>query len=296
MPKTLYTSVTFFIALLLFASSCVSRRQAESANEVDSLVANTSTTNQIQKIIHNLPPPTEVPFILQRMGANYLPNTVNTLDNIDEYQVSKNKLALNLGIYSTDIGYLSSYNLVDDAKLYLSACKDIAASIGVSTAYGQDLLDRFQNNLGNIDSLSAIINEGMRRTEEQLEELDEVSMASLSLTGSFIEGLYILTNIIESHNSDPELNAQQRQEIILPLINVIIEQRIPLLDNISVLKSIERSKDTNEILERLGHLRYSYEELQTYIINNDNNIKVNDPVVRTIIQEIRSIRNYITTV
>ncbi len=287
-----------FIAGAVFLLDCTSRRQAESSVSTDSTVTTSqNTSEEISRIIHNLPPPTEIPFLLKSMGANYLPNTTNSLDNISRYEVSNHKLALNLGVYSTDVGYLSSYDLVDDAKLYLDACKRISESVGVSTAYGNDLIVRFQENLDSPDSLAAIINEGLLRAEDQLEELGEIRTAALALTGSFIEGLYIVTSIVDFHLSDNELNAAQQREIVLPLINLLTEQQYALLDNISILKSLERDTETIRVLDLLANLRYSYETLQSYVNNSGASyeVDVNAPAVREILQEIRSVRAYIIT-
>ena len=170
-------------------------------------------SQHIDKVIHDLPPPTEVPFILRSMGADFMDGIVNGLEHVEEYKKSNSKLAMNLGIYSTDIGYLACYNHTEKALTYIEVCQKIAEYIGISTAYGEDLGERFKKNMGNIDSLAVIINQGMGRIEERLEKLNELSMASLSLTGSFIEGLYIITKIIESHENNDQFNRKENKPL-----------------------------------------------------------------------------------
>ena len=281
------------LSLIISAMGCTSSRKGRGA-ESTLFEKEKGLSQHIDKVIHDLPPPTEVPFILRSMGADFMDDIVNGLDHIEQYKKSNSKLAMNLGIYSTDIGYLACYNHTEKALTYIEACQEIAEYIGISTAYGEDLGERFKKNMGNIDSLADIINQGMGRIEERLEKLNELSMASLSLTGSFVEGLYIITKIIESHENNDQFNRQEKQTIIAPLINIIIGQKVPLLDNISMLKSIERDADIVFILDNLNLLRFRYDDLELYIEElNNGNIDLQHPSIQNLLTEIQRTRESI---
>ena len=281
--------------LIISVMGCTSSRK-ESSSESSLFEKEKGLSQHIDKVIHDLPPPTEVPFILRSMGADFMDDIVNGVEHVEQYKKSNSKLAMNLGVYSTDIGYLACYNHTEKALTYIEVCQKIAEYIGISTAYGEDLGERFKKNMGNIDSLAVIINQGMGRIEERLEKLNELSMASLSLTGSFIEGLYIITKIIESHENNDQFSRKEKQTIIAPLINIIIAQKVPLLDNISMLKSIERNADVVFILDNLNLLRFRYDDLELYLEErSSDNIDLENPAIKNLLNEMQRTRESIVS-
>ena len=251
--------------------------------------AKAKISERIDKVVHSLPPPSEVPFILKRKGTKYSDNLVNPLDNLDEYLISNSKAALNLGVYATDIGYLASYSRVGEARKYMESCQKIAERLGISTAFGQDLMARFQDNAGNTDSLVAITNEAMKRAEARLEDLDELRMTALSLAGSFMESLYIITTVIEEVQSS-DLSSSQKENSIMPLIELILEQDNVILDLKSVLKETERDANIIKLIDDVEQLDFRLGGLQEYMDEQEGNIKVGHSTVQMILNEVKRIR------
>ena len=291
----LYAQVLSVCIFLFFACNSSKEGNKDSASKgSDFAEAKAKMSERIDKVVHSLPPPSEVPFILKRKGTKYAEGLVNSLENLDQYLISNSKAAMNLGVYATDIGYLSSYNKVDDARKYMASCQKIAERLGISTAFGHDLIVRFQDNAGNADSLMSVINEAMQRAEARLEDLDELRMASLALSGSFIESLYIITKVIEEVQSS-NLSPSQKENNITPLVELILEQENVILDLKSVLKETERDTNIIKLIDDVEQLDFRLDGLQEYIDEQEGYIKIEHRAVQITLDEIKRIREDIVT-
>ncbi len=291
--STIYSFVT--ACLLQFSCSDPEKaRQEAAAAEFDA--AEKELVSGIDKVIHDLPSPSEVPFMLEATGADFRVDFVNDLSKVEQYLTSNDKSALNLGVYATDIGYFSSYAQAQEAMDYIEACQKLADKIGVASAFDMKLLARFEQNIGNNDSLAALINDAMVIAESKLEESDRLTMAALVLSGSFIEGLHISTKVIKDYPQD-QLSEANRDLILEPLMRIVLEQKKALLDLISVLKHVEQDEIITYLIVEMNVLRYQYEELaelEEKISNNEGGVVLHQHDLRDITAEIERIRNDIT--
>ena len=104
-------SIKLFTAMLLtsFLWSCGGGSKKESAAEdVKFSDAEKKIVVDMDQVIKDLPSPTEVPYLLQATGADFNPELINSLDRLPRYETNEDESALNLGVYATDMGYLTS--------------------------------------------------------------------------------------------------------------------------------------------------------------------------------------------
>ena len=109
------------LGTLIFLWSCGGSGSSETStntqnDEFESAQAEVS--EQIDRVVHELPPPSEVPLLLQQVGADFNSAVANDVSKVKSYQTNE-KAALNLGIYATDVGYFASYEQVQDALKYM---------------------------------------------------------------------------------------------------------------------------------------------------------------------------------
>lgn len=295
---TKFSTSLIICSVVSFLLSCTDpekARQEAAAAEFDA--AEKQLIGEIDKVIHDLPAPSEVPFTLQATGADFRVDFVNDLSKVDQYLTSNDKSALNLGVYATDVGYFSSYGQSQEAFRYIEGCQKLSDKIGVSSAFDAKLLARFEQNIGNNDSLASLINDAMELAEVKLEEGDRLTMAALILSGSFIEGLYISTKVIEDYPTD-QLGEENRDLILEPLMRVVLDQKKALLDLISVLKHIEQDEIITYLIVEMNVLRYQYEaliELEEKINSNTGGVVLHQHDLRDITAEIKRIRQDITS-
>ena len=216
-------------ALFLYSCGDSGKKSAASEKAAAFNEAESKILNEIDKVVHELPPPSEVPYMLQATGADYNPALPNSLENASKYQNSMDKSALNLGGYATDIGYLTSNDKTQEALKYMEVCQKLADKVGIASAFDLDMMERFEKNLGNKDSLSNLINIAITMAEDKLEDSDKLNMVAMILSGSYIEGLYLSVMVIDTYPDDM-LSEDSRNLILEPLMRVIIEQEKSLID------------------------------------------------------------------
>ncbi|NQZ74956.1 MAG: hypothetical protein HRT61_02440 [Ekhidna sp.] len=237
----------------------------------------------------------EVPYLLMSAGADFNPEIINSLDKINDYQSEQSKAALNLGVYATDIGYLTSYDKSEMALDYMGECQKLAAPVGVAEAIDYGMIQRFESNMENKDSLSAVINEVMQKSGERLSELDELNSAALLLAGSWVEGVYISTTIVNTYPDDiPE---EARTLILEPLVKIVIDQKKSLEDLMQTMRDVPESEDVNGMLAELDKVKAIYDgelaEVEKQIAENTGGFVLKPSTLDNLAAEVTRIRTSI---
>lgn len=281
--------------IMLFAYSCgTDKKQETSSDEFDE--AASEIKEKVEAIIYEIPSPSEIPFIIQATGAEYIPQLVNDLSKYEKYTSSTKVAAMNLGVYASDIGYLVTYEKVQEALNYMDGCLDIGESLGLQSTIDVSVIEKFEANLGKKDTLAAIINDAINKSDSYLKENERNNIAALVIAGTFIEGLYIATQIVDSYPKDMLTN-DNRNLILTPLIRIVLEQETALGNMISLLKSIDNKGDWIEgLINSMVELKSNYEELDIdeLLDENKGNVVLSDKVLERITIQVQKIRSTVT--
>lgn len=286
-------NVLILISLTTFGLwSCGSSSKDESNNSEDFKNAEESLQEQIQDVVYNIPSPSEIPYLLEATGAEYNQSLINNKQKADQYASKNDKAALNLGVYAADIGYLSSYGKTQEAIDYLNSCKTLADNLGVIGSFDVQVLQQFESNIGNKDSLASILNKSIQKTDDYLKDDSRSKLAALMLTGSFVEGLYISTGLIKSYPKNL-LSDDDRNLILTPLIRVILEQEKSVDELLKMLSTIDQAEPVAGIVADLTALQASYRALniEEQIKNNRADLVLTDKNladITSIVEKIRS--------
>jgi len=250
-----------------------------------------SVKDQIKELVYNIPSPSEIPYLLQATGAEFNPSLLNDRKKADSYGSRSDKAALNLGVYTTDIGYLSSYDKTQEAIDYLSASKKLADNLGVIGTFDTELLKSFETNIGNKDSLASILDKAVKSTDKYLKDDSKNRLAALLLTGSFIEGLYISTGLIKTYPKNI-LPDDARNLILTPLITVILNQEKSVDEMAKMLASIDQAEPIASLTTDIQALQASYRALniEEQIKNNRSDLVLTDQhlaEITTIVEKMR---------
>ncbi|MAE86421.1 MAG: hypothetical protein CMB80_27045 [Flammeovirgaceae bacterium] len=295
MNKSLRFTLNLLVSALFLSAlvSCGGGSSKSSADEVAFEEAEKKIVTDMDQVIHDLPSPTEVPYMLQATGADFNSDIINSLDNLQKYLTNEDESALNLGIYATDMGYLISYKQLEEATDYLESAQKLAESLGVASVFSVATVEKFQNNLDDPDSLNKILTQSITDVEDRLESADRVSVAALILSGSFIEGLYLAIEVIETYPTDV-LDEDTRNLILEPLVKVVLDQEKPLLDVIGLLKDLPEDDIINHMITELEILKVLYEtdlaEVQEKIANNTGDFVLTEATLSGIRGEVKRIR------
>jgi len=290
-----YMLVLAFVAGMTACGSKKDSEGSESDEFNNAQAAQGDAAKSFDDIIYNIPPPTEIPYLLLSTGADFNESFTNPYTRVDEYLTTEQTKALNLGIYAADLGYLSSYNKTQDALNYLTSMKKLADDLGVATAYDIEMMNRFEKNLGTQDSMYAIINQGVSQADAVLKSNDRGNIAAMLVVGSFIEGLYIGTQLVEQYPKGI-FTEEQKYTILTPLIKVILEQENSLNDVISLASSVPQDGKMKEIVAELKILQEGYAALdvEEKVAENKGEELMNDEALKAITDQINKIRQQIT--
>lgn len=271
--------------------SCGGPKEDQNKNSEEFNQAEGSLKDQIQDLVYNIPSPSEIPYLLQATGAEFNQSLLNDRKKADSYGSRSDKAALNLGVYTTDIGYLSSYDKTQEAIDYLNASKKLADNLGVIGTFDTEVLKSFESNISNKDSLANILDKAVKSTDKYLKDDSKNRLAALLLTGSFIEGLYISTGVIKSYPKDI-LPDDARNLILTPLITVILNQEKSVDEMAKMLASIDQAEPIASLNTDIKALQASYRALniEEQIKNNRSDLVLTDKhlvEITTIVEKMR---------
>lgn len=294
MKFTRLNALILLVILTIGLWSCGSSSK-EGNNSDEFKEAEESLQEQIQDLVYNIPSPTEIPYLLEATGAEYNQSLINDRTKVDQYSTRSDKAALNLGVYAADIGYLSSYGKTQEAIDYLNSCKALADNLGVIGSFDVTVLQQFESNIGNKDSLAYIINRSIQRTDDYLKDDSRNKLAALMLTGSFIEGLYISTGLIKTYPKSI-LPDDARNLILTPLMRVILEQEKSVDELLKMLNNIDQAEPVAGLVADLTSLQASYRALniEEQIKNNRADLVLTDKNLAEITAAVERLRNSIT--
>ncbi len=294
-----FINVARILLILLVAGgliSCDGGKKEETTDSSEFDEAASEVQEKVIKIIYEIPSPADIPFIIQSTGAEYNRDIVNDISKVDKYLSSNKIAALNLGIYATDIGYFVTYGQVQEALNFLEGCRRLSEQLGIQNVVDAAVINRFEENLQSHDSLRGIVNQIIKNSDTYLKEIDRNNIAALVLTGTFIEGLYISTQLVATYPKDI-LPDDTRNLILTPLIGLILNQEEALANLIDLLKSIDIKGDWIEgLINSLEELQAKYGDLdiKDQISNNRADLVVSDKTLERITIQIDRIRTTMT--
>ncbi len=283
----------FLLSLLVSFGlwSCGSKGD-QNKNSDEFTDAEKSLKEEIKDIAYSIPPPSEIPYMLQATGADFNQSLVNDRRKADSYGSQSDKAALNLGVYTADIGYLSSYDKTQESIDYLNACKNLADKLGVTGSFDQATLQKFEANIANKDSLAALLNDAMKKTDKYLKDGNKSKLGALLVTGSFVESLYISTGLVKSYPKNI-LPGDAKNAILTPLMLVIIRQRKSISEVTRMLASVDQTGPIPQIVADLKNLESSYTTagLEEKIKNNKGAMVLSDKDLEGITSVVEKLRS-----
>jgi hypothetical protein len=252
---------TFLIypIMLFFLIGCGGSSEKENTQDYEEITLDEEITRvdiakeDFSRMLETLPDPTKIPVLLENTGSEFDQSLLNPASRVQDYMTTNNKAALNIGVFSADLGYLCAYVKAQEAITYLKTTQRLVEHLGLSSAVQTSLMKRFEANLSQRDSLIKIVNQSVDLAQDFLSESERFNTAALIAAGSFIEGLYISTSLVENYPKD--LPEARRKALLEGLVKTILEQKKPLGDLVSVLDVLGNSDpDVARVKEQVSDL------------------------------------------
>jgi len=240
----------------------------------------------------SIPSPIQMATMIKDNVSSFNEEMLTDPENVANF-TTEFKRAINMGIYGADLGYATIYENNTKAVSYLSSVEKLSDELGISGAFDQDLLERFIENGNDQDSMLVIMSEGYREGDRFLKDNEEHDVATLILTGGWIESLYFAALSYEE---------TQSQDVA----NRIGEQKTALKTIIELLNDYNNDEYYSSLIEDLTDLQTDFKLIEfnyTYIdpihdsanhrttIKSKSSVKMEGDVLNDIITKIKNIRN-----
>jgi len=254
--KALYALTVVFSVTIIMGCSSGKEKASDSDNvvTVDSLEIDEQLIQDVKavkEIFYSLPSPLETAMILKQAGAKYNEELMNPTENTANYVTNKS-MALNLGIYTTDLSYASLFDQTQATINYMNAAKKMAEGLGILNAIDEDIIARLEANINNRDVIMDIISETIMNSSSFFEENDRQALSTIVLVGGWIEGLYIATNLV---GPDVDFNTNE-------LINRIVDQKLTLNTVTSLLNENSDNEDVVNVMTNVNELKAIFDKVK----------------------------------
>ncbi|TAD99360.1 MAG: hypothetical protein EAZ97_08960 [Bacteroidetes bacterium] len=152
--------------------------------------------DDVSNILQSIPSPIEISFLIKEISSQYNGSSLNNPKFVENYTMSHKK-ALNLGIYSTDLGYANLYEKNQDVINYLDAVRSLANGLNIGQFFDYDAVKKLASSSSNLPELLKQTQQNMDLINKHLKDQNRENMSILILTGSWIEAMYLTTLVYE---------------------------------------------------------------------------------------------------
>jgi hypothetical protein len=254
----------------------------------------TLITNFDNKVF-SIPSPIQTSMLIKQLDLPFYPSVLNSVDKVSSYS-TKASQSLNLGVYGTDLGYVSLYNENTYSIKYLAAVQKLTEKLGLTGAFDKKFLSRFDGQLSNQDTLMSLVSDAFKKADMFLKNANRKSDAALILAGGWIESMYLSS----------EINIQKSNPRIIERIG---EQQWTLVSIIDLLSEYNEAGVNDDLIRDLKDLQFYFDKIEfkytynepttdvekkTTMLNHKLEIKIDTDILNQISMKIRSIREKIT--
>ncbi|GAB4124932.1 MAG: hypothetical protein OHK0045_08020 [Raineya sp.] len=253
--KKIYISIA--LVAILFACETKQKGEIKKADSTSQNATKDSTDlgNEIVKVTSELPSPVDFVAHINQAKLDYNPKFLNSVDNAGAYQTSQ-KAALNLGVYLVDLGYNSLYLKSQEGLNYLKATKKLSDQLNILDEQTKSLVNKFENNLENRDSLLSIAREGYFAIDDYLRKNERKDISTYVLIGSWVEGLYIGTSLLKTL---PNYDSDEKYKLVLWRIG---GQKNSLTNLQAIVAKLEQNEDNKQLAAKLQELAKAYQDVK----------------------------------
>ena len=241
-------------------------------------------------VIQNISSPVEMANMIKSSGVDFSQRILNNPDNVSKYETSYKK-ALNLGIFSADLGYINIFDKNNIVVSYLMAAKTLADGIRVGQFFDYEALRKAATNSGNLDTLMEMSISSFNKIDSYLRDQRRGDVSTLIITGAWIEGMYLSSMVHKEVKKKEMADRIAEQKHVIEILEIILDNyrsqpNFPaLVDGIAELNQAYGAiKITTELgepkrIERDGTLLVIQDEISTAHYTAEDIDKIMDIII-----------------
>jgi len=188
-------------------------------------------------------------MLIKSAGAQFDDELLNPVENSNNYNTNRT-MALNLGIYTCDLSFASLYDQTQLIINYMNAAKKMADGLGILDAISDEDIERLESNIHDRDVIMEIVSQTYLNSNSYLDENGQPAIAAIVLTGAWIEGLFISTQLVDMEDLDGN-----------KLVGRIIDQKLSVGNLMSLLEENQGHPAVDELIVQVGRIRTVFDKI-----------------------------------
>ncbi len=293
---TLFTAIILLSIFQFGCESCGEKKDDPVDIKEDIAITKSVVDEEaMNEIISSFSSPVEMAALMQSLEVPFSKHFIVDPKLTEDYD-TKYKKAFALGVLSTDLGYLNVYEKTSLVLEYLSAIKKISDDLRIGQFFDFATLKRISQNGGNVDSLLFLTVTSFHDMDEHLRQNSRSNLSLLIITGVWIEGLYLITQVAVQNPTEK-------------LKNRIGEQKTLFNFLYPILKLYKKEKYFKDLVDDFDDFRKIFEEVKitytegdvtvvedangnrTFIGGGSSNVEMTDEQLQDMIKITEKIRN-----
>ncbi|MCK4664590.1 MAG: hypothetical protein KAT68_17100 [Bacteroidales bacterium] len=242
-------SLIIVISVFVKCSPDGSKSSDNDSDNKELIIENEDIGQLYNETYFRFPSPEEIFNFISKTQLIYKEGLVNPNRNKDKY-INTLSQSLNLGIYSSDLAYLTLLEKHNESLDYFEATYYLSEKLRISSAFNEPIIERVKKNLDNVDSLIRISNDAYKEIVDYLTNNNKEKTLALMSIGGFIESMHIAVNMVEKYNDDN------------PIIQSIADQKFALENLYLFAKQYKDDENVSVALELLYQLKTVYNEIE----------------------------------
>lgn len=184
----------FCVIICIGISSCQNSNTTNSNQQHIAVQQSKPLTDIVEGKIFSVPSPYEGIQLIRSLNISFNQSLLIPTSN-KQLVTSNIKKCLHIGICGIDISYSSLFEQTSSALSLFSLLKSLSEDIGVTHIFNQSIFEQLEKNIDIQDSLLIILTNSYREADKHLKSENQREQAGLIIAGSWIESLYLLTQI-----------------------------------------------------------------------------------------------------
>ncbi len=228
----------FFLFLLLSWTFVIQQATAQTNRNEEEVLRN---------LIKSIPSPLELSSLIKEVGVQYNDTILNPPYRAASYNTDYGQ-ALNLGIYSTDLGYVNVYKKRDTtAAAYLGSLVSVADGLNIESLIDFAAITQyaFANDLNGLLSETYT---SFDKINKHLIEHERPDLSVLILTGGWLETLYLTCQVAKDFPNRLLDERIAEQKIVLDQILPILEE---YQEGEAMLSLYEKLKELEDLFKKI---------------------------------------------
>ena len=234
---------------------------------------NPSAFSHEGEIVYALRIPTDIVSFFEETGTGFDPDIPCPLEKIPLYD-NREHIALLIGVLGVDLSYCTLFDRANEAADYYHHIELLSDKLELPREIFEESPGQQRYNLENPDSLKKQIYEIYTEMDRHFDESEQLSLASLSLLGGWLETMYIGVKIYKDKS-------------VLEMGDRILQQKFSLNSLSAILANQQESLMVRRYMHTVNKLKEVYDAVEIHYETEGFEMDDNEQAFHATVADIR---------